>query len=186
MSRSNLYPDLMDAADASLNNVLTPPQPRPRGRPRKVQAAPPRTEGQAEIRRPDQVRCEQLIHAAWTDEDRMMEEAIALSRAEFAAAEQRETILREERANLRHSLAYPISRLHMWHSAPSTPSHERILLTHILDVLRYRTRTQEEEHILSPPLLADQHRPAFDKFILSLHKSRLYQPIAALFMTEHF
>ena len=200
---TNLYPDLLDAANASLNNVLIPPPaPRPRGRPRKnpvvaapapsaPSAPPPMMMEEDEIRRPDHVRREQLIHhhgstntTTLDPEDRMLEEAMALSRAEFAAERQREVVMqreREERAALRHALAIPVSRLGMWQRSSSTPPQERLFLTHILDTLHYRTRTEEEEHLLSPPPLAEQHQQDFDSFILSLHKSKLYQPIAALF-----
>jgi hypothetical protein len=119
------------------------------------------------------------------DESTMLERAIEMSRVEFIEACEREAVMQAERtarAELRRSLAIPLSRLRMWRDTPSINADEFLFLNHILDVLRYRTRSEEEEHLIEPPPIAANHITAFQTFVTSLQKSRLYQPLVSFFI----
>jgi hypothetical protein len=199
----NVYPELLQAANASLEaSVDVIALPRPRGRPKKktsvvAAAAPPPIvvveEDKDDVRPPDRVTRQCLLGTDITnrnpsetmDVDEMLERAIEMSRAEFIAACEREAAEKAdqaERAELRRSLAIPLSRLRMWRDTPSIDATEFLFLNHILDVLRYRTRSEEEEHLLEPPPLATTHTAAFQTFVVSLQKSRLYQPLVSIFI----
>jgi len=202
----NVYPELLQAANASLEASVALPLPRPRGRPKKktsvaapaaapAAASPPFVleEEDGDVLPPDRVTRQCLLGMDTTnlnsrmdpDESTMLERAIEMSRVEFIEACEREAVMQAERtarAELRRSLAIPLSRLRMWRDTPSINADEFLFLNHILDVLRYRTRSEEEEHLIEPPPLAANHTDAFKVFIVSLQKSRLYQPLVSFFI----
>jgi len=150
-------------------------------------------DGDGDVRPPDGVTRQCLLGTDITnlnsrmdpDESTMLERAIEMSRVEFIEACEREAVMQAERtvrAELRRSLAIPLSRLRMWRDTPSINADEFLFLNHILDVLRYRTRSEEEEHLIEPPPIAANHTTAFQTFVTSLQKSRLYQPLVSFFI----
>lgn len=175
-SSNNIYPELLAAADASLQTPSSRKRPTV-SRQRLMGAV------EDEIRVADPSRNERLLmptnmvpREEDDEEERLMRMAIETSRREYMEQERHREEEERRREMLRARLAIPRARLLMWRQG-CRAAEEGMFLDHILAQMDHAMTAAVPPPSGLPPRLQDP----FQAFLSYLASSRLYADIPSLF-----